>query len=200
MNRRSTLAALGCLALLGWTRPARSAPSIDVLSIRLAADPDPDPDVHLVRLLLFAEFSVLLNETLRNAIDRGLPLHFVAEVQLERPRWYWTDDSVLQASLEWRVSYHALTRKYRLVLENQSQVFDSLDEALVAMSHVAGAPLATLDRLRPGAHYVGQAQLRLDTSRLPKPFQMTALTNSEWNPQSEWKRFDYRAPTRKSGP
>jgi hypothetical protein len=37
--------------------------------------------------------------------------------------------------------------------------------------------------------------MRLDTTRLPKPFQMTALTDRDWNPQSEWKRFDFTVPT-----
>ena len=37
--------------------------------------------------------------------------------------------------------------------------------------------------------------MRLDQARLPKPFQITALTDSDWNPQSEWKGLSFVVPT-----
>lgn len=198
MNRRSTLAALGCVALIGWIPQARSAESLETLSARLEVDPGEQVASTVVRLN--ASFRISLSETLRNAVERGLPLYFVAELQVVRPRWYWTNDSIVQTEVEWRLSYHALTRQYRVASATSSQGYESLPDALASMSQIDDRPVATLGQFRGGQAYQGAVQLRLDVSRLPKPFQMTALTNSEWNPQSEWKRFDFTPPTRKSEP
>jgi hypothetical protein len=55
--------------------------------------------------------------------------------------------------------------------------------------------VAPLSQFVPRTAYEGWVRMRLDTTRLPKPFQMTALTDRDWNPQSEWKRFDFTVPT-----
>jgi hypothetical protein len=38
----------------------------------------------------------------------------VVEFDLFRPRWYWWDESVILSVLTYRLSYHALTRQYRV--------------------------------------------------------------------------------------
>jgi hypothetical protein len=39
--------------------------------------------------------------------------------------------------------------------------------------------------LKSETKFTAFAQMRLDTSQLPKPLQVSALTNSEWNLESE---------------
>ena len=34
--------------------------------------------------------------------------------------------------------------------------------------------------------------MRLDVTQLPKPFQLSALTNREWTLDSDWKKFPFR--------
>jgi hypothetical protein len=38
-----------------------------------------------------AEFDLAFNPTLEEAIQKGVPLYFVFEFELSRPRWYWVD-------------------------------------------------------------------------------------------------------------
>ncbi|MCK7490978.1 MAG: DUF4390 domain-containing protein [Comamonadaceae bacterium] len=64
--------------------------------------------------VLNAEFQVELNPRLEEVVARGVPLYIVADFEPRRPRWYWFDEVVAQRSLTWRLSYHALTRQYRL--------------------------------------------------------------------------------------
>lgn len=192
MNRRSFVAALGCAALLTWMRPAQSNGTIEVDQARLDVS---HPD-ELVRLS--ADFTLSLTETLRDAVNRGLALYFLTELQIRRGRWYWFDETVVATQIEWRLSYHALTRQFRVAAHGRSESYGSLEEALAAMSSVKGWNVAPVTRFNSRTTYEVWVRMRLDTTRLPKPFQMTALTDRDWNPQSEWKRFDFTAPTRTS--
>ncbi|MEO6268671.1 MAG: DUF4390 domain-containing protein [Lautropia sp.] len=189
MNRRSFLAALGCAVLLTWMRPAQSSSTIDVEQARLEILRPED------QVLLSAEFTLSLTETLRDAVNRGLALYFVIELQIQRGRWYWFDEDVVTTQMEWRLSYHALTRQFRVAADGRSESFGALEEALAAMSSIKGWRVAPLSRFDTRSVYQVWVRMKLDTTRLPKPFQMTALTDSDWNPQSEWKRFDFTVPT-----
>ena len=170
-------------------RPAWSNDDIEVIVARLDTS-SPEGAVSLT-----ADFRLRLTETLRDAVARGLPLYFLTEVQIHQPRWYWLDRSIVASQIEWRLSYHALTRQYRVSSSVTSEGFPALEDAVSAMSSVRDWQIATLPMFQTGTTYGVRVRMRLDTTRLPKPFQMTALTDRNWNPQSEWKRFDFIVPT-----
>lgn len=193
MNRRPFLAALGCAVLLTWMRPAQSGGTIQVEQARLDVSRPDD------LVLLSADFTLSLTETLRDAVNRGLALYFVTEVQIQRGRWYWFDENVLTTQIEWRLSYHALTRQFRVASNGRSESYGSLEDALAAMSSVKRWIIAPVSRFDARTVYEAWVRMKLDTTRLPKPFQMTALTDRDWNPLSEWKRFDFTVPTPTSG-
>ena len=189
MNRRPFLAALGGVVLLTWMRPARSGGTIEVEHALLDVS-HPDGVV-----LLSADFILSLTDTLRDAVNRGLPLYFLTEVQVQRGRWYWLDETVVTTQIEWRLSYHALTRQFRVASNGRSDSFESLEEALAALSTVRRWHVSPLARFESNVAYEVWVRMRLDTTRLPKPFQMAALTDSDWNPESAWKRFAFTVPT-----
>ncbi|MFN0161056.1 MAG: DUF4390 domain-containing protein [Burkholderiales bacterium] len=138
-----------------------------------------------------AEYTVELNARVEEAVSRGVPLYFNFEFELIRPRWYWLDEKTVQATQVYRLSYHALTRQYRLSAGTLYQSFSSLGEAL----RVLGRPrMQAFDksRVRAGESYVAAVRLRLDVTQLPRPFQVSALTNRDWTLESEWRRFAFR--------
>lgn len=147
---------------------------------------------------LSADFPAPLTRSLADAVSRGVPLYFVLEFELHRPRWWWTDELVAERSATWRLAYHALTLQYRLTRDGVIQPFDSLDEALRALARVRGWRVFDASQVGPGVVYDAQVRLRLDSSQLPKPFQITGLTNRDWNPQAEWIRFTFIPPIPKN--
>jgi len=179
-------------AALALLPPAARADGIEVRAARL------EPAAEGWQLA--ADFGLTLPARLEEAVNRGVMLHFVVEFELIRPRWYWFDESVASATLTYRLSYHALTRQYRLALSGIAQSFPELSDALGVMSRVRGWRVLEPDQARPGAQYEAQVRLRLDTAQLPKPFQVHALTNREWTLSSEWKRFRFNPETTKSAP
>jgi hypothetical protein len=141
---------------------------------------------------LEANFEVELTHTLEDALNKGLPLHFIVEFELIRPRWYtlylW-NKSVLEFEQNYRLSYNALTRQYRLSLGALHQNFDTLNDALALMGRLRPRFLADADMLDQGKVYEAAIRMRLDVSQLPKPFQINALASRDWNLASEWFRW-----------
>jgi hypothetical protein len=141
---------------------------------------------------LEANFEVGLTHTLEDALNKGLPLHFVIEFELIRPRWYtlylW-NKSVVEVEQSYRLSYNALTRQYRLSLGALHQNFDTLDEALALLGRVRSRFIADAGLLGENKVYDAAIRMRLDVSQLPKPFQINALASRDWNLSSDWYRW-----------
>jgi hypothetical protein len=178
---RAAAAAL-VVALAGAGTVAR-ADTIGVRSAEIRADED--------TYVLNAEFDLALNPTLEEALQKGVPLYFELEFELVRPRKYWFDEKVLSSSTQYRVSYNALTRQYRVASGLLGQTFDGLDEVERFLSRVTSRPIARADELSKGTRYEAAIRLRLDVNQLPKPFQLNALASREWSLQSEWHRWSF---------
>lgn len=139
--------------------------------------------------VLSADFRFELKPRLEEAVARGVVLYFVVDYELTRERWYWLDQTVAAGSLTYSLSYHALTRQYRLSTGGLHQSFATLDEALAVLSRLRNWPV--IDKadtaVRPGETYQAALRLRLDVTQLPRPFQITALGNKDWTLASDWK-------------
>lgn len=141
--------------------------------------------------VLNADIDLDLNSRLTDAVTRGVALFFVAEVIIERPRWYWMNEVVAERELNYRISYHAITRSYRLSIGSLHQSFDSLDSALLTMQRIRNWQVAGLEDLTPGVSHEASLRFRLDTAQLPKPFQVTAIGSREWNVGTDWLRWTF---------
>ncbi len=142
---------------------------------------------------LSAEFAVELGPRLEEAVAKGLPLYFVVEFDLTRARWYWVNEHIADRRLEYRLAYNALTRQYRLSLGTLHQSFESLAEALRVISRIAALPVVDRGVLKPGEVYNAALRLSLDRSQLPKPLQVDALADREWQVDAKVLRWQFTA-------
>jgi hypothetical protein len=170
--------ALVCLVLFALVARAEN---IEIRSAAIALRDD--------GYALDADFDITLTPTLEDILGKGVPLNFLLELELIRPRWYWLNDKVVTLAQQYKLSYNSLTRQYRVSLGTLFQNFATVDEAVRFMSGVRGLPVAEKGALQPGVSYQASLRMRLDVSQLPKPFQITALGSREWNLSSDWHRF-----------
>jgi Domain of unknown function (DUF4390) len=179
--RAGWLVLLVALMSTSWLARAEDRISVPhaTVSVRSGADPGTFVD---------AQFDFELPLLLREAVDHGIALYFVIEVELSRSRWYWFDKHLLDDSIEYRLSFSPLTRQYRLARGALAQPFDSLDQALATMRRVTQWRVGDAS-LFDGGKTWGQIRMRLDTSMLPKPFQVNALTDPDWVLASDWSRL-----------
>jgi Domain of unknown function (DUF4390) len=182
LARTSALALIVILALVAvLSSPAAYADSILVKSAELRPGEDAWD--------LNAEFELSINPTLDEALQKGVPLYFLLEFEVLRPRWYWLDEKVVSYSTQHRIAYNALTRQYRVSTGLLTQTFNSLDEVEHLLSRVTSRPVARRDQLLKGVRYEASVRLRLDVNQLPKPFQVNALASHEWTLGSDWYRW-----------
>ena len=150
-----------------------------------------EPILQQGQLLLNADIDFTLDSDLADAAHKGVPLYFTADLDIERPRWWWFDETVLSLSQTWRIQYNALTRQWRVGTGDLSLPATSLDEALDLVRHIRDWPLGETARFSLDQIYRGRLRLRLDTSRLARPFQVNALNSTAWSLATPWKDFTF---------
>ncbi len=181
------LAALAFGAVL-----AARADEIEVADARLAATEE--------GVVLAADFEFELNPRLIEAVANGIPLYFVVEFELTRPRWWWFDEKAAVKRIQSRLSYHALSRHYRISTGILQQNYPTLEEALNVLRRVRNWLVVDRAVGLADANYDAAVRMRLDVTLLPKPFQLSALTNRELNLDSPWKRIAFRPPASTPAP
>lgn len=120
-----------------------------------------------------------------DALRKGVPLYFVADVRVARKRWYWRDATVARAERQWRLSFQALTRQYRLSTGGLNQSFDNLTEALDAVRRASAWAIDWREEPEPQQAYSLSFGLRLDTRQLPAPLQIGLGSDADWGVRRE---------------
>jgi hypothetical protein len=190
MQRRVLLQAAVCSVLsLGMVGHARALG--ETIELRRAMlSPAPEAEAWQLN----ADIDISLPGRLEEAVNRGVPLHFILEVDVARSRWYWLNEKLVSLNQVFRLSFNALSRSFRVSsLQNQQQ-YPTLSEALADLGQLRNLRVAPLDRIKLDSNTFGFARMRLDVSQLPKPLQLSAITNKELTLQSEWTRLQFPDP------
>lgn len=176
-------AAVWLLVLAAGGVHAQSATEIAQFKVERADD----------EVQLSAQVQFELPSAVEEALLKGIPMVFVAEADVLRERWYWYDKKVASAQRHMRLAYQPLTRRWRLNINaggagngaptglalNQS--LDTLAQALSAIKRVSRWKVADYSDFDTALKYKVEFRFRLDLTQLPRPFQIGALGQSEWD-------------------
>jgi len=168
---RGLLALLFALLALA-AAPAARADSIELSSLSVIRAED--------GVLLSFATHFELPPSVQDALQKGVPLHFVAQAELYRARWYWRDARIARVTRSWRLTYQPLTRSYRVGLGGLSQSFDNLDDALDVLRASSRWKLADLAQVSDEARHYVEFSYRLDTTQLPRPMQIGFGAQPDW--------------------
>jgi hypothetical protein len=182
-------ALLLCLSLIAAFTPLAHAqssngPGVEVTELRLEKSEG--------ALLLQSSLRLDLSSVVEDALQKGMPLYFVSEVEITRDRWYWYDKKINTVARHYRLAYQPLTRLWRLNVSREpigsvglasslSQSFETLPDAMAAIRRTVNWKVADLSEIDSDNKYTLMFKFRLDVSQLARPFQMTAGSNAEWN-------------------
>ncbi|MEO8250040.1 MAG: DUF4390 domain-containing protein [Burkholderiales bacterium] len=170
------------LGVPGGAANAQGEPEIAQMELERDAD----------GLFLTATLQLELPGIVEDALEKGIPMFFVAEAALLRDRWYWTDKRVALSERYFRLAYLPLTRRWRVNVGSEplsnpgvgvslSQHYESMDEAVEAIERIARWKIADHSQMEPEVRYWVDFSFRLDLSQLPRPFQIGAVGQGEWN-------------------
>lgn len=143
-------------------------------------------------LVLSGKWRYELSAAMQEALTKGVALHFVSEAEITRERWYFYDKRIAQAQRYYRLSYLPLTQRWRLNSANQpmsqgglgvslGQTFDTLEEATAAMQRISQWRVGIAADIEPDASHTLEMKFRLDLTQLPRPLQIGAVGQNEWN-------------------
>lgn len=153
---------------------------------------------------LTVDFDIQLSPLVETALKHGVTLYFVSELAINRSRWYWLDTDVARDEQSAKLSFNALTQQYRITHGSLFQSFNNLNDALNILGHQTSQPVPASLLDKNGGGYFSRllkkgsdccsafAQMRLDVTQLPKPLQVNALTNEDWNFKSEPYRWEIK--------
>jgi hypothetical protein len=178
---------LACqLLLLFACAQAQAADGVDVTLARIELTED--------GYRLDARYAFDLNHDLEDAIQHGVSLYFTTEIELTRPRWWWTDEKAVSARQTQRISYNVLLRQYHVsVVGSVAQNFATLDDAMFNIRRPSRWLIAPKGALKPGETYNVTLRMFMDRQFLQKPLQVNAFNNAGWQLGSAKKTFTYKA-------
>ena len=168
-----------------WT-PAHAADEVEITHAAIEARED--------GYRLSASFSFELNHDLEDAVAYGVPLYFTTDIELTRPRWYWFDEKAVKARQTIKLQYNVLTRQYQVsVMGSMQSSFTTLNDALLLIRRPSRWLVAPRGALKVGEVYNVKLTMGIDRDYLPKPIQVNAFNNSDWQLASNKKYFPYKA-------
>lgn len=151
-------------------------------------------------LFLTARVAFDLSPLVQDALQKGIPVHFVAEAEVLRERWYWYDQTVASAQRHMRVAYQPLTRRWRLNTSSEplanaglgvslSQSFDSFEEVMTSVQRIGRWRIASAADLESSGRLSVRFRYRLDASQLPRALQIGSVGQADWAISAE-RRID----------
>lgn len=145
-------------------------------------------------LFLSASLQFELPGQVEDALRQGIPMYFVADAQVQRERWYWSDQQLGVATRYFRLTHQPLTRRWRLHISNTAftssgtglalgQTYEQLEDAVAAIQRINRWKILEPAQLSSTSGVSVQLRFRVDLSSLPRPLQIGALGRSGWNLQ-----------------
>ncbi len=176
--------ALAALIAAPHARAAAQTPEISQLTLERQSD----------GVYLSANIDFNLPPVVEDALLKGIPMIFVAEVEIKRTRWYWYDRKVSSTARHMRLAYQPLTRRWRLNVAPEAmgangnsslsltlnQTFDTLAEVLGTIKRISNWKVAELADIDQDSRNMVEFRFYLDQSQLPRPFQIGLVGQSDW--------------------
>lgn len=183
---RSLLAATAALLVLPLLAPGSD--------VRAAAIKVREAGSNLVagQLTASARLDFDLSEEALKALDNGVALNIVVELEVLQERFWLWDRTLIEHSENFRLERQALSKNYLVTHKYRRRSFLSLEEALQFIGTMSDYPLLDSSELEAGKHYRGRIRAWLDIESLPAPMRPAAHISASWRLDSGWYEWPIR--------
>ncbi len=182
LSPRNVLATFACaLVALGiWSPSAAADEKFEIRSAYLV----PVQGVYL----LSAKLHFVLPEGARQAIKDGVALTLQTEIELQRARRWWLDDTVAALEQNYELVYHALSEHYLLRNLNSGEqtAYGTFDTALEALNTLYDLPVLDQSLLDPNEQYEVRLRATLDVRTLPETLRLVLFWTDNWRQRTDW--------------
>ena len=137
---------------------------------------------------LNANIDFRFSEATLEALQNGVPLIILLDIEVERHRKWWLNKTVAELQQGYLLLYHALSEKYIVNNLNSGaqENYDSLGGAIASLGRIQELPIIDAQLVDPGNRYTVSLRTYLDLEALPAPMRPLAYISSQWRLESDW--------------
>lgn len=150
---------------------------------------------------LTANLDYKFSERVLEAINSGVPVVLLMELELYKVRDYIWDKEIASLQQRYRLQYHVLSEQYIVTNLNSGAqlVYPSLYSATASIRSLKNIPIIDARLIELGKPYVGRLRASLELSSLPVPLRLNAYFSGKWRLKSDWYEWSLvrYEPTRK---
>ncbi len=138
--------------------------------------------------LLSASIDFQPTDEVLEALENGVPIPVLVEIDIQRKRKWWLDEDMAALQQRYRLQYHALSHQYLLQNVNSGAYysFHTLNSALYTLGRLQDLPLLDKQLIQPGQHYEVLIHAELEIEALPSPLRPLAYITPAWRLDSDW--------------
>lgn len=144
--------------------------------------------------LLSAQLNFDFSDVVLEAINNGVSITLVLDIELMRPRNYIWDDELASLEQRYQLQYHALSEQFvvRNINAGAQYTFFSLQSALEKIGVVQDLPIIDEQLLtdKKENNYFARIRTRIEYENLPVPLRINAWISSSWWLGSDWYKLD----------
>ena len=133
---------------------------------------------------LNGDVSVALENPLTEALKKGVTLEFISEFRIYTIRNFFFEKIHYKKIRVATLTYHGITRRFNVVVNNKKLFFESLTEALAACLSIKNWVLFPKTVDLNGRKM--KVKLNLNIDSLPKALSIVAFTDPLWRVTTDW--------------
>lgn len=143
--------------------------------------------------VLNANLDLGLTGAAREALQEGIPLTLVLDVEITAERGFLPDAGVAELVQRWKLAFDALSQRYVVTnLNSRAQSTQAtLEEALDSLSQVRGLPLVDAALLRAGRRHEISLRASVEIGGLPDAVKVLIFWR-EWAVSTGWYTWSIR--------
>ncbi len=179
--RLTLVCALAWLSFAGVAYAQDDKPGL--FEVR-SAEAKPVDDVRM----LDARLQYILSSEALEALDNGIGLNFVIDVEVIESRRFWVDKTIVELRIPLQLQYHALSQRYlvRNLRSDEQESFATLYSALNNLGRITDQPLIETALLDPSRQYRARIRSLLSFEDFSGVWRRMAFWLDEWHLKSDW--------------
>jgi hypothetical protein len=137
---------------------------------------------------LSVQIDYRFSQKVLDAIESGVPIVLVLDIEVRRPRSFMWDEQIAQLRQRFQLQYHALTEQYIVKNLNSGaqNTAPTLNTALYYLRDINNVPLIDQQLLNPKQHYQVRLKMSMEFDSLPVPLKLSAYLSRSWWLGSDW--------------
>jgi hypothetical protein len=134
-----------------------------------------------------------LTDAAREALDEGISLTLVLDVEITVERRFLPDASIAELAQRWELAYDALSQRYVVTNLNSRarSAHATLEESLDELSHVRALPLVDAALLREGKRHEISVRAELEIGGVPDAIKVLIFWR-DWTLTTDWYTWSVR--------